>query len=145
MAITISMGEIILGSLAFLAIVTGFVSVFGTYYENMGIANPFGSTAYNATQVNASVTYLDNWANQTAVSLSNAQAIPFFGGSFMLLTGVFQSLTLLVEAPARVVLPIVAMTVSALHLPMWFLGFLFASVVILCMIALIHAMGGGGA
>jgi len=140
-----TMQSLILGSLAMLAIITAMFYVAGDWYQRMGIANPLGAVGDNAAgNATAAFQYTENWANQTSKALANAQAIPFFGGSFMLLTGVFQSITLLVGYPAGVILPLYNYVVLALPLPGWFVAFLFASIMVITMVALLHAMGGGG-
>lgn len=133
--------QILLGSLLFLAAITGTFSIFGSYYSNMGVANPLETSSFNATGAN---NYVTNWANETSRVLGNAQAIPFIGGTFTLLTGAFQAITFLVGLPANVLMPILNSITGALLLPFWFSAFLFAAVLIIFIIAMLKAMGVGG-
>lgn len=110
---------VILSVLVGVAILAGFSQISSDY------ATQTGTTAANTGQFNSSRTYLymETWNNQTARLLANAQAVPVFGGAFMLLTGAFQVITLMVGLPTNVVLPFVDEVTYAMGIPQWFMTF----------------------
>jgi hypothetical protein len=136
-----SLSNIVFAVISLLAVTTGAYLIYGNYYINMGSSAVLPSSGLNQT---GAVQYVGNWGNQTQNSLSNAQAIPFFGGSFMLLTGAFQSITLLVNFPAMIIYPLFQSIMVALAIPGWLQAFLVAMVILACMVALLHAFGIGG-
>ena len=136
-----TMQNVMVGTLCLLLVITGFYQVFGDYYNKNGVTSNLPLSNINST---SAFNYVNTWGNQTSQSLANAQAIPFFGGSFMLLTGAFQSLTLLVNFPAAVLFPLANTLLTTLGIPAWLTAFLIAIIVLVTMIYLLHAFGIGG-
>jgi hypothetical protein len=130
----------ILGSLLFMAIVTGMFYSMNDWFTRSGSApldNPVNTTFSGPSN------YLNKWSNDTSAALSKAQDIPLFGGSFVLLTGGFQALTLLVGLPTQVMLPIVTSVTTYVGVSPWVVPFLTAVILISVLIALLNAMKGG--
>lgn len=131
--------NLLFGALLFVTLIAGMYASINGWYSKAGVAVSLDSGAFNVSGVN---TYLNNWSNQTATSLSNAQAIPFFGGSFMLLTGVFQAITLIVGLPNAIILPLLTAISSTFGLPVWFVAFLTVALILFAMLAIINVMKG---
>lgn len=131
----------VVGVICMVMVVTGFYLTFADYYFNLGSTAVLPNTGVNQT---GGVAYIQTWANQTSASLTKAQTVPFLGGSFVLLDGAFQSLTLLVNFVPSVAIPLFNSTAVALGLPGWLLAFLSAIVLFMLMVWLLHAFGVGG-
>lgn len=133
--------NIVLGSLLFMAIVTGWYASWNDYFNYEGVSQV--SSGYNQSAFIRSSNFINSWANQTSVALANAQAVPILGNFYILAVGAFQAITLFVGLAPNVLLPLVGDIAVALLLPSWFVGFIIASLVIVVLVAIVNAMKGG--
>lgn len=132
--------NMVLGTVLFVGLISGLYSVFNNWYASTpGVTATLDSSTFNVSGVN---NYMGNWANQTASLMSNAAAVPILGSGFVLLTGVFQSITLVVGMPNAVILPLFNAIAGVIPLPTWFTALLFLTILISVLIYIINAMKG---
>lgn len=129
----------LIGTLVVVTLVTAFYGVINSYYAANGVSTTLDSTSFNSS---GAYSYMGNWANQTSAAVANAQAVPVLSTGLVLLTGVFQSITLMVGLPANVILPMFYAVGEALHLPGWFVAFAFIIITVLTMFALVNVLRG---
>lgn len=130
----------LIGLLLFGAIVTGFTLGLNDWY---GRVNPTASQDVSSLNVTGSNDYLEGWGRQTMTLLGSAQSIPVVGGFLVLLTGVFQSMTLLTALPGAVLIPTITAIGQTLLLPGWFMAFALAAILVSFALAILNAMKGG--
>ena len=138
------MGEVrtlIFAVLLFVTVLTGMYYSYGSWYSN---AAPSVSLSNSSINVTPTYLYFENWNNQTATILGNAQAVPIVGGSgLVLLAGLFQVLTFTVNLPNAVILPLTTSTLSALGIQLpWFVIFVTIGILTLFLIYIANAMKG---
>lgn len=137
--------NMVVGVLLFITIVGGFYSIFNSWYSATGSTATLDSSKVNFSQPQS---YLANWANQTASLIKTGSAFdnPLIGGSFTILTGGFQVITLILGFPGQVISPILGIIfgASALNLPQWFITFAGILIFVSISIWIVNALKGGG-
>lgn len=129
----------IIASLLFMAVISGGAFIFGAWYSNNGSTATLDTSAFNVSQQTA---YINNWGNSTQSNLANAQNVPFLGGAFVVLVGVYQSLVLAIGIIPSVIIPLTMAVLTTLGLPQWFVSFALAAVLVSGIFAVMNAMKG---
>ena len=130
-----------MGTLTVIAIITAGALFFNDQYAVTAAPGSINTAIYNAS---GTTTYFQDWSNQTATLVQNSQAVPFLGNGLVLIAGVFQVITLIMNIPNTVVIPLMATILgpSVLAVPGWFVTFCMVGLVIIVVIALVNAMKG---
>jgi len=131
--------NMLLGVLIFGAVVMGFSIGFNDWYSR---AAPDRVMTVNYGLSNSSA-YLNNWANQSISYIKNSPNDQLgIGTGFVLLQSVYQVLSLVINLPGQVIMPIISFTASTLMLPSWFVSFVMIAALILILIAVVDAIKG---
>lgn len=129
----------IFGLLIFLGIFAGLYAAANDMYAKNGSSATLDNSAINTTKY---TNYLSNWNNQTAAIIGNAQTVPILGASFVLLTGVFQAITLIVGLPNDVISPLFSDIAQAVGIPDWAVLIFGIMLLTATLIAILNVMKG---
>ena len=132
--------NMVVGTILFIALVSGFYATFNSWYARAGVPNSLDTTKVNFTDESVA---LDTWAKDSSTAISNANVgIPILSAGFVVLTGVFQSISLFVNTLPKVMLSIFSKIGGLIGFPAWFTTFITILLLATGIIAIINAMKG---
>lgn len=132
--------NMVVGTILFIALVSGFYTTFNSWYSRSGSSVSLDNSKVNFTDES---TALDTWAKDSSSAISNANVgIPILSAGFVVLTGVFQSISLFVNTLPKVMLSIFSKIGLLIGLPAWFTAFVTILLLATGIIAIINAMKG---
>ena len=134
----------IIGVVVLLGIIVGGGLFFNDQYQATGSSASLNTAIFNASGTNA---YFQQWSNSTATLVANSQAVPFLGNGLVLIAGVFQVITLFINIPQAVFIPLASTILgpSVFGVPSWFVVLCLICIVVIVVIAAVNAMKGSKA
>lgn len=131
------MRNLIFGAVLFGVLVTGLYVSANDWLARVSSASSLDSSQFNVT---GQMTYLGSWANDSTQKLSQAQAVPYLGGGLVLIQGAFQVVTLLLNVPGMVILPMAQSIITVLGLPTWFTVFIQVGIALVTVLGILAIM-----
>lgn len=130
--------QFIIGSLIFVAIMTGMFSLSTAWYANSG-AVPLNDSLNSS----GTLSYLVNWANNSNSQLQSSENTVDQISGLSILIGVGNTLKDMISIPAAVIVPLIQTLSTLFGFPSWFTSFAVAVILALGAIGLIIAFKNG--